>query len=77
MAMRYRDSPLMGVDWPLAGVTQLRSLLAVDPPAGIGGGERSNRDDSEYREVACTSHGLPIPAGGPIRIQDFEALGLI
>src|ERR1017187_8384388 len=37
-------------------IRRVLSPLVHSPPA-ISGGEKDNGDDSEYRELACTSHG--------------------
>jgi hypothetical protein len=46
----------MRVDRSLAGVALFRLSPDVRPPRAIPGGKRDNEDDSEYGELARTSH---------------------
>src|ERR1035437_9799755 len=47
----------MSMDRPLAGVALFGLSQLAPPPPAIPGGEKDNGDDSEYRELARTSHG--------------------
>jgi hypothetical protein len=51
----------MRVDRPLAGVALFWLSPDVRSPPSVPGGKRDNGDDSDYRELACTSHGHSPP----------------